>query len=547
MKKLIFVMLLISYNFFAFGQEETSKDWYFLDLSNDNVPGISVYKTYNELLKGRKSEPVVVAVIDGGVDYLHEDLRDIMWHNPGEKPNNGIDDDKNGYVDDVYGWNFIGGSDGRDVNQDNLEVTRLYKKYNYKYKDVTDPSKLSKAQKKEYEIYKESKAELEGEKVKAAESLDRYKTRKMEIFKSLDQVQKELDAKGLTYAQVGSLTETDDDGYNTSLALVKRVQAADPDLKSIQDIKDLIGSDFQRGIDYFTDKVMYHYNPDFNPRSVVGDNYDDSSEKYYGNGDVKGPDADHGTHVSGIIAAVRGNNIGMDGIADNVKIMGVRVVPNGDERDKDVANGIRYAVDNGAKIINMSFGKSFKWDKKVVDDAVKYAMKKGVLLVHAAGNDNQNNDVANNFPTDKYDKKGFCGKKYAKNWIEVGASSYMNDSLFVAEFSNYGAKNVDVFAPGVAIYSTIPENQYASFQGTSMASPVVAGVAAVLKSYFPGLSAKEIKSIILESSVKKTFKVVEPGTGELVPFSALSVSGGEVNLYNAVKLAMDKYGKKAAK
>jgi len=547
MKKILILLTFVLGANLVFGQAPSLKAWHHMDLAQDSVPGISSNKAYAEILKDRKSTPVIVAVIDGGVDYMHEDLKDIMWHNPGEEPGDGIDNDNNGYIDDVYGWNFIGGKDGRNVDADNLEVTRLYRKYDYKYKNA-NPAKLNKKQKKEYELYLKTKEIVEKEKKSAAEKLDNFKMRKKSIFNSIDAVVKALKEDNLSFGQLDSLKLNEDSDLLPSVMMIKRIVMTNPDLNSFEAIKDYIDNEFKRAIDYFSAKVLYQYNVDFDPRSIVGDNYEDSSERYYGNNDVKGPDPSHGTHVSGIIAAVRNNGIGMNGIANNVKIMAVRVVPDGDERDKDVANGIRYAVDNGAKIINMSFGKAFKWDKKVVDKAVRYAEKKGVLLIHAAGNDAEDNDKITHYPSDQYEKKMWFCRKGAKNWLEIGANSYKNDSMFVASFSNYGKKDVDLFAPGVSIYSTTPENTYASYNGTSMATPVVAGVAAVLKSYFPGLSAKQLKEVIMESTVKKHMKVIKPGSnGELVDFSDLSVTGGEVNLYNALVLAIQKYGKKAAK
>ncbi len=546
MKNILTLLIFIIFSLSLAGQGG-SKDWLLLDYATDSVPGISAKKAYAELLKGRKSVPVIVAVIDGGVDYKHEDLKDIMWHNPGEKPGNGIDDDKNGYVDDIYGWNFIGGADGNNVNHDNLEVARIVKAFEYKYKDA-DRKKLTKKQKKEYDIYKKASKELEESRKKAAEKVVAYKEKKELVFKKLDRVKSLMAKASISFDQIDSLDVSTDTLAGQGVELIQRIRQ-NPEIKSIEDIKKLVERSFKRPIEYFSDQLLYHYNKDYNSRKIVGDNYLDSSERYYGNPDVKGPDASHGTHVSGTIAAVRNNGIGMDGIADNVRIMAVRVVPNGDERDKDVANGIRYAADNGASIINMSFGKSYSWDKKTVDKAVRYAEKKGVLMIHAAGNSAENNDMIVHYPTDKYEKKMWFCRKRAKSWMDIGANSFTNDSMFVAPFSNYGQKDVDLFAPGVAIYSTTPENTYASYQGTSMATPVVAGVAAVLKSYFPGLSAKQIKKILMESSVKKNLKVYVPGTQhkKVADFSKLSVSGGEVNLYNAIKMAIEKYGDKAAK
>ena len=546
MKKILILISILFVNIFIYAQGQTSRDWYLLDLGSDGIPGISVNKTYAELLTGMKSKPVVVAVIDSGVDYVHEDLKDIMWINDDEKPNNGKDDDGNGYIDDIFGWNFIGGKTGNNVDADNLEVARLYKSLQYKYSKA-NPDLLNKNQKKEYELFLEVKKEVEENRVKAAEAVDKINTRKEKLMSDLDAVDKKLKQAGLELSEVDSLSTDGDETLATGIDIIKKVMVYDPELKSIDDLKEIVADNFKRGLEGNIEKVKYHYNPDFDSRYIVGDNYDDPYEKYYGNNDVKGPDSFHGTHVSGIIAAKRDNGTGIDGIADNVRIMSIRVVPNGDERDKDVANGIRYAADNGASIINMSFGKNYSWNKEVVDKAVKYAQKKGVLLIHAAGNNAENNDEIVHYPSDKYEKAGFFAKKSAKNWIEVGASSYTNDSTFVAGFSNYGKKDVDIFAPGVAIYSTIPGNKYANAGGTSMATPVVAGVAAVLKSYFPGLSAGEIKDIILDSSVKKDMIVFRPGDNKEVNFSELSTTGGEVNLYNAVSLALKKYSNKTVK
>jgi len=249
----------------------------------------------------------------------------------------------------------------------------------------------------------------------------------------------------------------------------------------------------------------------------------------------------HGRHVSGIIAAVRNNGKGIDGIADNVKIMMIRAVPDGDEHDKDIALAIRYAADNGAKVINMSFGKGFSPEKQWVDDAVKYAQSKGVLLVHAAGNDASDIDTAWNFPTPVFKADG----KRASNWITVGASGDPKLGGLVAGFSNYGKKEVDVFAPGVKIYSTIPGgNSYGNAQGTSMASPVVAGLAALILEYFPNLTAEQVKSVIEKSSLKPDMKVKNPATEEEVDLSELSRSGGVINAYEAVKLASTMKGER---
>ena len=521
------------------------KNWFNLDLEKDGINGMSSERSYAELLKGKTPKTVVVAVIDGGVDPMHEDLKGVMWHNPGEIPGNGIDDDHNGYVDDVYGWNFIGGKDGKNVGPDQLEITRLYVMYDKKFKNV-NPSSSKKA-KKEYDKYLELKDIVFEKQKKAKEGLEQMKSTKERLGNALDALAKALDGAPLTEENLAKIDAGGDPNLGMGISIAQRALAEGS--TSVQEIKDDIFEQIQGGIDYYTSQSKYHYNPDFDGRSVVGDNYNDVTEKYYGNNDIKGPDAFHGTHVSGIIAADRTNNLGIKGVANNVKIMGVRVVPDGDERDKDVANGIRYAVDNGAQIINMSFGKSYAWNKDVVDKAVKYAKKHGVLLVHAAGNDASNNDLGGNFPNDNYRKHGFLGlgAKTCPTWMEIGALSYKKGADAVASFSNYGKKNVDIFAPGVAIYSTTPDGGYGDASGTSMASPSAAGAAALLLSYYPDLSAKQLKEIIEASGPKQNYSVKQPGSEELVPFSSLCKTGATVNVYKALKMAEGIKGKRKRK
>ncbi len=523
------------------------KNWFNLDKEKDGINGMSTERSYDELLKGKTSKTIIVAVIDGGVDPYHEDLKDVMWHNPGEIPNNGIDDDHNGYVDDVYGWNFIGGKDGKNVGPDQLEVTRLYVMYKKKFGDSTDPSSLSKKERKEYNRYQEIKKEVLSKRKKAKENLQQMKDTKTRLGTALDALAEALGDKPLTEENLTAIDASGDPNLAMAINIAQRAMAEGA--TSVKGLKEDIFDQIQEGLDYYSSQVNYHYNPDFDARKIVGDHYNDLSEKYYGNNDIKGPDAFHGTHVAGIIAANRNNNIGIKGVANNVKIMGVRVVPDGDERDKDVANGIRYAVDNGAKIINMSFGKAYAWNKDVVDKAVKYAAKHGVLLIHAAGNDAESNDITDNFPNDMYHKHGFLGlgKKICPTWMEIGALSYKTGEDAVATFSNYGKEQVDIFAPGVAIYSTTPDNHYKDASGTSMASPAAAGSAALVLSYFPDLSAKQLKAVIEMSGAKQNYSVKQPGTKELVPFSSLCKTGATVNNYRAIKLAQTVKGKRKKK
>ncbi|MEE9438133.1 MAG: S8 family serine peptidase [Saprospiraceae bacterium] len=546
--KAVFLLLLTT-NLQA---QEDLKDWYHKDPSS-GVMGSSVDKTYSNLLKGMTSETVIVAIIDSGVDIEHEDLAGNIWVNLDEIPDNGIDDDKNGYIDDVNGWNFIGGPDGKNVGPDTYEVTRLYGKYKHKFENAK-PELLNKKDKKKYEEFLVWKEEVEKQRNSAESALEQVSNIEATIKAALDGLKNALADKSLDFSleNINSI-ESDDQ----LIAIAQKISGdflPGSDITTLAGLRESIASEIDSDKKRQQDKLEYAYNPDFNPRkTIVKDNYRNSTEKYYGNNDVEGPDALHGTHVAGIVGAVRNNDLGMNGVADNVLIMSVRTVPDGDERDKDVANAIRYAVDNGASIINMSFGKGYSWTKDVVDDAVRYAEKHDVLLVHAAGNSAQNNDITGNFPNDKYRKpKGFWfwKKKKAKTWIEVGALSYNTGEQSVAPFSNYGTNNVDIFAPGMKIYSTLPDDKYRYLQGTSMAAPVVAGAAAVLRSYFPKLKAEQVKKILMKSTESLDFNVTQPGSedgADLVPFKSLSKSGGVLSLTKAVKMAKMTKGKKKIK
>jgi subtilisin family serine protease len=482
-----------------------------------------------DALADKKPMQVIVAVIDSGVDVGHEDLKEVMWVNTNEIPGNGIDDDKNGYVDDIHGWNFIGGKDG-NVGADQLEITRLYVKYKKKYENV-DVSSLSKKEKKDYKKYEHYKKVVEEKLTGAQQDLTLYST----VMSAIDAVGKKLGKENFTLADLEKFESTDPELSRGADVLMSILSQG----RTIEELRGQLESN----IKHFSAQAEFQYNTNSDPRAIVGDNYADSYEKGYGNNDYQGPDASHGTHVSGIIAASRGNGVGMDGVSNAARIMTIRAVPDGDERDKDVANAIIYAVDNGASVVNMSFGKSYSWDKEAVDKAIKYASKHDVLLVHAAGNSHQNNDNSNNFPNDKYEKAGWFKPKNAKNWLEIGALSWQGGEDAPATFSNYGKAQIDVFSPGVAIYSTIPDNKYAHFNGTSMAAPVAAGIAAAIRSYFPDLSAIQVKEILMQSAVSQTQKVKTPGSGELVSMKELSITGGTVNAYRAIELAKKTEGK----
>lgn len=517
----------------VWGQTTPPKDWFHLDKADGKYQGISTKKLYKDILKNRMGQRVIVAVMDSGIDYKHEDLDDVMWVNEDEIPNNGKDDDNNGYIDDIHGWNYLGNAKGENMAHAHTEIMRLYMEYDKKFKDA-DESSLSKDEKAQYQEYLSFRETIEQKKAEAAENAFLYKT----IGQAAERLEQTIGKKDISREDLQKFRS---DNPLLSQVAQMLVQIMDDMGGSFEEIKDGLNE----GAESFENTLTYYYNEEFNPRAVIGDNPNDYGQMGYGNNDVRGPDAGHGTHVAGIIAAERENGVGIEGVANNVRIMSLRAVPDGDEQDKDVALAIRYAVDNGAQVINMSFGKDFSPGKSAIDEAVKYALKNDVLLVHASGNDNKEIFTDNNFPNDEFLKKGLFGPRFADNWIEIGAISWKTGEELVADFSNYSAEHVDIFAPGVAIYSTKPDNNYKNEQGTSMAGPVVAGVAAMIRSYFPDLTAKQVKDVLMQSAVVPNVMVIRPGSeeGDKVPFRRLSVSGGIVDAVKAFEIAQSMKGK----
>lgn len=488
--------------------ENDLKRWSHLDLIKDTVPGMSVDKAYAELLKGKKPKQVVVAVVDSGIDINHPDLAANIWNNPKEVAGNGIDDDKNNYVDDVHGWNFLGDSD-----RENMEYVRILKK--------GDDGSAE---------YKRAKAEHESDMAEAMQG-------KMQvdfITKAIETLQKETKKETLTVADINAINSKDSE-VNAAKETLSRILGR----VSFEDLKSQVNS----MKDHYYGQLNGHLNLQLDGRKVVGDNPNDIKDTKYGNNNVVGPiigSAKHGTHVSGIIAQTRGNDLGGDGVADGfVKIMAVRAVPDGDEYDKDIALAIRYAADNGAKVINGSFGKYYSPNKEWVQDALKYAESKDVLVIFAAGNDSKDLDVINKYPSDSYDGKPAT----LTNVMIIGALNPSYGSDMVASFSNYGAENVDIFAPGAKIYATTPENTYEYLQGTSMASPNAAGVAAMVRAYYPSLTAAEVKQVLMESGITLTQDIKVGERKIQKPFNTVSKSGKIINAYNAIILA-DKMAKK---
>ena len=506
------------------------KTWYHKDHSSTKVYGVNTENAYKFFeSKGLKPKSVVVAVLDSGVEVDHPGLVKNMWKNPNEIPNNGKDDDGNGYIDDVYGWNFIGGKNG-DIDVDNMEVTRVVKKYKPIFEgDDSAKNKENQAKMPEdFEMYMKSKQLFATKSEEAKQNFQLYTM----IEKAIPDMVRLLNGKNLTKENLAAIKPTT---QQEAMAMNVLGQVSkDPEIagKSASEVEQYLKNQMKEGLDQLRPQVEKSYNLDFDPRKeIVGDNYDDYSEKKYGNNHYEGPDAKHGTHVAGIIAGLVNGSENQYGVASRVaKIMTVRAVPDGDERDKDVANAVRYAVDNGAKILNMSFGKPVSPGKNVVWDAFKYAESKGVLLVKAAGNENENIAEHQYFPTNF--KSQADEKPFINNMIVVGANTNDADAL-KASFSNFDQKMVDVFAPGDKIYSTVPDGKYEYLQGTSMASPVVAGAAAIMLAYMPNLKPEQI----IESLVKSSNTTATNG------FDKLSRSNGVLDVAKASEYAYKNFYK----
>lgn len=487
--------------------------------------GIALHQAYSLLdSTARSPKKVVVAIIDSGSDVDHEDLKETIWINEDEVVGNMLDDDANGYVDDVFGWNFIGGQDSSHVNYDTYELTRLYVKGLELFSVFDTLTNIPDSLTDEYLQFKDIEEEFEAERSSLESELIQIK----QLQKNIESILFFLGETSLDSVEVNNYLSDEIEPsmqMQEALGFVALLQDNGINEQLIDEYIEQIGV-----------QLEYGYNISFDPRSIVGDDYEDLDNRFYGNSDVKGPDYDHGTHVAGIIAANRDNNIGAIGITQ-VELMIIRAVPNGDERDKDVANAIRYAVDNGADVINMSFGKSYSPELFYVQQAIEYAAQNEVLMVHAAGNDGANIDSVANYPSPI-----ISDGSSSPYLITVGASGWQGVNELAASFSNYGASTVDLFAPGVDIYSTMPNQEYELSNGTSMAAPVVSGVFALLMQYFPEYSPLEIKEIIVSSVVKTDEQIMLPGQSleaQYVPFDSLSKHGGIVNAYRAVREALN--------
>jgi subtilisin family serine protease len=506
--------------------EADKVNWHLLDPMRDNILGASINKVWQELLQGKSpKKTVVVAVIDSGVDIWHEDLEGKIWTNDKEIPGNGLDDDNNGYIDDVYGWNFIGNSDGENVEHETLEFVRIIRKFEGKFGGIKSESELPANNRQNYRDYVESRKKWENERSKYLSEIKDLELFENTLIASEKLIKEALDKSEFTQEDLLLLNSSDQKVITAKFFLLN-VFSRGFTYDALNEIKD-----------YYHVRLNKHLNLEYNPRTIINDDPEDITDTDYGNNDVKGPRSDHGTFVAGIIAAIRDNGIGIDGIAGNVKIMSLRVVPDGDEYDKDVALAIRYAVDNGAHIINMSFGKEFSPQKEMVDDAFRYAVENNVLLVNAAGNSALNIDQNTHFPTSRLNDN-----TVAASMITVGAISKNFNQYLLANFTNYGREEVHIFAPGVDMVSLYPGNKYNTGSGTSFASPIVAGVAALVWSYYPELTAVQLKDLLLKTSLKyPRHKVYLPNDTsnkkKKVRFRKLSKTGGIINAYEAMRYA----------
>lgn len=486
--------------------EKETLRWSHLDPIQDTVPGMSVDRAYAEVVKKRKGRPVVVAIIDSGIDLSHEDLQDLLWKNPKEIAGDGLDNDQNGYIDDVHGYNFLGES-----YHEQMEFVRIVSK---KLGDVS--------------LQKKATAHLEPKVTEAKMAVQQFQQIEQVVRSAHENIQKKLGKDNYTLEDVEKY-EPQNEAEEQVLGLLAQVMAMGQDIPAAL-------ADLQEGIAYYQTQLEYNFNLTFDGRKPVGDNPYDINDQGYGNGNPghQLEEESHGTHVAGILAANRANKKGVNGIAENVQMMALRAVPDGDEYDKDIALAIRYAVDQGAKVINASFGKKFSPNASWVQDALHYAAAKDVLFVHAAGNDGVNLDLPENqnFPNDTYSERN---PSTEDNYLSVGALTPYYGLDMIASFSNYGKKGVDIFAPGDEIYSTLPNSKYGVEGGTSMAAPAVAGMAALIRSLYPQFTAVQVKRIILDSGLSVPMKV-RVGEEELT-LVELCVSGKIANLYTALLLA----------
>lgn len=490
------------------GRGVLPNDWYYLDLERDSLPGISLYKAY-ELLKGRTAKPVVVGIIDTGFDEMHPDLSKHLWTNKKELIGNHIDDDHNGYVDDVHGWYFLRMANQEFIAHDKAEATRVIES------PVTSENKsihLKATKEFNYQVNR-----LNTLLVALGDS--------GQLRKVLDQFGLQLKGQPLSIEALKSIQAKDSVQVGIKLLLTEIYRGQKI---SFSEFSNRIQKGRLRYKQVLSDELQFSYNPAYFPQG-------NPPKLLVGNNSPVGSDQNevltHGTHVAGIVVGFPGIR---DSLSAQIHVMNVAAGPSsGDERDEILAKAIRYAIENGATVINISMAKRISGNKKLVDQALLLAEQKDVLVLNCAGNEFQNTDSISYFPIAQLANGHTLG-----NYLEVGNSSADLSTGLVYYSSNYGASTVDLFAPGTQIRSTQPNATYGQLTGTSFSSPLVARVAALLRSYFPGLTARQVKEILTKSVWQPNHKVFKPGSTQLVSFNSLCRSGGIVNAYNAILMAI---------
>jgi subtilisin family serine protease len=493
--------------------------WLYKDIIKDSISGISLEKAKNTILKNKTGREIIVAVIDSKFDINHEVLKDYIWTNPKEILNY-KDDDNNGFVDDIYGWNFIGNSQGENVIDANYEYVRYIRHYSGRFENKTIDN-VKEGDKEKFILYIEVKEKLETELIKAKNRLD-YSNN---IFEK--------------YVEARDALQSYFPNYNYTLDVLNEIDTTGNNLAThVKEISEVIkwGETNEMNVSTNTSYksgLNKHLNIDFNERSLVGDNPYDINDTIYGNNKTFNflKHYDHGTRVSSVITNLFKYS------SSKLKILPISISPAGSYHDKDLALAIRYAVNNGAKVINMSFAKEYSINKEWVFEAFKYAEKHNVVIVRAAGNDSY--DLGNyniTYPMDNENN----GKEVSDNFLLVGSSTYKANENLKANFSSYGKNDVDVFAPGDNLFTAKPFNKYMLDRGTSLSAALISGVAALLFSHYPNLTASQVKHIIMDSGIEYTFPVKTPtkeDKDKMTPFNQLSKSGKVVNAYNALIMA----------
>jgi subtilisin family serine protease len=543
MYKFILTIALYSCSLFAWGQD--AKFWHWKDLEKDGVHGVSLFKA-QQLIKDLKLKPspVIIAVLDGGIDTAHIQIKPLLWNNPKEIPGNALDDDKNGYIDDVHGWNFLGNAAGENINKASDEKSRIYHRYKNEFKqDNLDSASWDAKKKQDFYRWQQAAAEMVFTD-EAAANLSFIKMARNAVVKMGAILIREMEDSNFstekleTYQPIGKITA------DTKISYLRTMQALGIERSNghqsiLEDLDEYISGKEKSAVSIDTP-------PEDLRKKITHDQYENFNDQFYGNNNITGPNAKHGTHVAGLAAGIIDTLFNKSNFSNPIQIMGLRVVPDGDEYDKDVALGIRYAVNNGAKIINMSFGKSFSPEQPWVDSAIRYAASKDVLIIHSAGNESYDLNVKSVYPSPFSN----VFKDKAINMITVGASSdpLIAESL-LTDFSNYGNKIVDLLSPGKKIYSSLPNQQYGFLDGTSMSAPILSHIAALVRAYFPKLSAADVKAILLQSCWKPNDQ------STLFPISLdqskrlndISAEGGIINaaltIQNAALFQKNKYKK----